>query len=235
MNLYPSHFWKRLHWATRIAMLAVFFAILWWQARYIWTINNPMYGWPMPFNNVWYRNVQGDWRPSILLVDAPIWLMLTGSVGYTLERWRRRPKRFQTTLGGLFVLQGVVAALCALGCMEGYLRAHPNNGSMWPLYARWDICNVSLWFDLGLFTDPPLYRFPSRLAIIFAIGCFVYTVIRLLSSTVRRVCGGRVLSTQPIPNESAQRDPILARIVLVVLAVSIFLFSWGTLLPSTVR
>ena len=52
MGIRPQEFWMRLHWTTRIAMLAVLFDILWWQARYISTVHNPMYGWPLSFNNV---------------------------------------------------------------------------------------------------------------------------------------------------------------------------------------
>jgi hypothetical protein len=235
MNFHPRQFWKRLHWATRIAMLTVLLAILWWQARYTLAIGNPMYGWPMPFNNVWYEGWHGDWRPSILIVDAPVWLSLTGAVGYTLERWRRKPKRFHMTLGGLFVLQGVAAAVYAIGCIEGYLRAHPNNGSMFPAYARWNIGSVSLWFDLGLFTDPPGCRPLIRLAVILAIGCLVYGMVCGVSSATRRVCGGRAAPAESVATENPRRDPLPARIILFVLVVVILLFVWGTLFPPAVR
>jgi hypothetical protein len=97
-------------------VLAALLAILRWQCRYTWSIGNPMYGWPIPFNNVWHHDGWEQygweqWRPWLLALDATVWLILLASVGYTLERWRRRKNLFQFNLGGLFILQAVLAAL----------------------------------------------------------------------------------------------------------------------------
>ena len=231
MGIHLQKFWMRLHWTARIAMLGVLLDILWWQARYIWTVHNPMYGWPFSFNNVWHGEWRRDWLLSILVVDAAVWLALVAAVGYMLEQWRSRPKRFQITLSGLFVLQLVVAIVLALGCAEGYLRLHPNDGSIFPAYARWEVGGVSLWFDIGLFTDPFDYRPLARLTILLAIGCFVYTAICLSSSTVRRYWGGRPVPAQIIPSDTRHRDPLLVRIVLFILAVLVLVILCGTIFP----
>ena len=216
-------------------MLAVLFGILWFQARYVWKIRNPMYGWPMPFNNVWYKGWQRDWLPWLLFDDAIVWLALVGAVGYTLEQWRRKPKRLQFTLGGLLVLPGVVAIVLTLGGAEAYLRAHPNIFMIVPLYARLDLGSVSLWFDIGLFTDP-LGCWPlSRFLVIFAIGCFAYMAISLLVTVARRACGAEAANTPQQITEVPHGDPPLVRLLLITFAILVFLFSLVTILPPAVR
>jgi hypothetical protein len=235
MGFHPRQVWRSLHWATRLAVLAVLCAILWWQARYVWSISNPMYGWPMPFNNVWYEEWRKDWLVSILAVDAAVWIALAAAVGYTLEQRRRSPNRWQIGLHGLFVLQAVIAMVLALAYGEGCLRAHPNNHSMVPAYARLDVGGIGLWFDLGLFTDPLGNRPLVRLAIISSIGCCIYTAISLFSSTVRRVWGARPDPAQAVPCANPQRDPLLVRVVLLVLGITTLVLSCGTLFPPAIR
>ncbi len=237
-------------------MLAVFLALLWWQSRYTWIIHNPMYGWPIPFNNVWYGGLR-QWRPSILILDVAVWLILAGSVGHVLERWRRRPNRLQLTLGSLLLLQAVVAVLLSLGCGEGYLRAHPNNDSIFPKYARWEAGGVDIWFDIGLFTDPP-HRWPfARITIVLAIGCTIYTIGYLLWGAMRLagdVMGGRphthshsapeptssyaAPSTGPRADDRSphhQKEPGIVRVVAWVLVAIIAFFLATTLFPPAVR
>ena len=62
--------WGSLHWATRIVVLTVILAVLRWQSRYTHAISNPMFGWPMPFNDVWYEGARGEWLPHLLLLDV---------------------------------------------------------------------------------------------------------------------------------------------------------------------
>lgn len=78
------------------------------------------------------------------------------------------------TLQGLFALQFVAAIVLALGAAEVYLRAHYDSGVIFPRYAYVKTAGIRIWFDLGLFTDPPLAWPFSRVAVIFAIGCAVY-------------------------------------------------------------
>ena len=179
--------WTRLHWTTRILMLVVLVLLLLWQARYTMSIHNPMYGWPMPFNNVWYDYPSRDWRPMLLIFDAAVWVALAWSVGYVAERWRRRPKLLQFSLRTLFAVQTVVAILLSFGCTEAFLRAHPDNGSMIPAYARWEFRGVSVWFDIGLFTDPPNCMPWIRIPIVLAIGCSVYAAGCLVCGAARRI------------------------------------------------
>ncbi len=235
MAFHPRRFWKHLHWATRLAMLAVFFAILCFQARYVWTIHNPMYGWPVPFNNVSHDGWNRDWLPWLLLDDAVVWLALVGAVGYTVEQWLQKLKRFQFTLGGVLKLTGAVAVVLGLGGAEAYLRAHPHNFTIFPKHARLDAHGVSVWFDIGLFTDP-FGRWPLiRLAIMFAIGCFVYTTISLLVLVIMRVCGAAPIIPPQENTEVPRRDPPLIRLLLIGLAIVTFFFGFATLSPPAIR
>jgi hypothetical protein len=246
--------WRYIHWASRIAILVVLAALLWWQARYALTIvHNPMYGWPMPFNNVWCEGFHHAWRPQILLLDIAVWFVLAASTGYVLDVWRRKPNKRQVTLRTLFALQSVAAVVLALGCVEGYLRAHPNNDSIFPEYARWEFGAVSLWFDIGLFTDPLRSSPILRATIVFAVACSVYTAGHFLFSTIRlvgdslKMRSGRSLpvlaAPSPTPDvagsncrtSNTQREPILARIIIIVLAIAVFVLAAGTLFPPAIR
>ena len=217
-------YWASFHWATRISVLLVLFAIQWWQARYTWSIHNPMYGWPVSFNNVWSDGGRGEWHPWLLAFDSAVWLILLVSVGYAVERFWRRSKPFQFTLGSLFGLQAVLAILLALGYAEGHLRAHPNNGSIYPKYACRDLGGETVGLDIGLFTDPPI-RWPlARMAIIFGIGCAMYTAGSLTLRAVRR----RAAVANSLPSNKV---PALARVVQWTLVVIDVFFLIGTLFP----
>ena len=73
------------------------------------------------------------------------------------------------------MFQVAVAVVLAMGRTKQYLLAHPDNFWVFPKLARWTLGKTEIWFDLGLFTDPLLDWLPARMAIIFAIGCAVYT------------------------------------------------------------
>ncbi len=223
-----KNLWVSLHWAARIAMLLVLFAVQWWQARYTWSIHNPMYGWPVSFNNVWSATGDGGWHPWLLALDAAVSLILLASVGYTFERLWRKTKPFQFSLGSLFGLQAVVAVLLAIGCTEGYLRAHPNNDSIYPKYASWDLGGLTIGLDIGLFTDPPLDWPLARIAIIFAICCVVYTAGSLIFNAVRR----RDVATR---SGLSRKEPALARLIQLALAVIDAFLLIAMSFPPTIR
>ncbi len=229
MKFSVARLWTNLHWATRIAMLLVLFAIQLWQARYTWSIDNPMYGWPVSFNNVWVGDARRDWHPWLLAIDATVWIVLLVSVAYALERLRRRIKPFQFGLGSLFGLQAVLAVLLALGCAEGFLRANPNNDSIYPKYASWDFGGVSIGIDVGLFTDPPLRASGARGTIILAIGCVVYTAGSLMSRAVRHK------TSETMSHLPSCKVPALARLVLWTLAVIDACLLFATSYPPTIR
>ena len=206
-----------------------------------------MYGWPMPFNNVWYKgNGQGEWLPSILLLDIVTWLVLAGAAGLVAEGWCRKANRLQISLGSLFVVQIVAALLLALGSAEGYLRAHPNNDSIIPRYGHVNVGGNEVWFDIGLFTDPPLAGLLTRIAIIVAIGCAIFSVIQLLIYGVERlrrtISGSPAVGDVAVPPHSitderhckASGEPIIARIAIWCLLIIIVL-SLPSLLPAVVR
>lgn len=181
--------WRRLHWATRLSVLAAFVTPLWWQTRYTSFIGNPQYGWPMSFGHIpmqWSGRAQ-MWV-SMLVVDCVVWLILAGSTGYVVERWRRRPNRFRPAFARARALSPVIAGLLVLGCAEAYLRVHSQNGSMcWicPKYGSVSFGSMELQFDIGLFTDP-IYCWPlARSMVISAIGCTIYTAGSLLYHLVR--------------------------------------------------
>jgi hypothetical protein len=231
-------------------MLLVLFAIQWWQARYTWSISNPMYGWPVSFNNVWIGSERPEWHPWLLALDAAVWLILLASVGYALERLWGKTKPFQFSLGSLFGLQAVLAVLLAVGCAEGFLRANPNNDSIYPKYASWDggfsepleairdslfpkharrdLGSVMVGLDIGLFTDPPLRRPLARSAIIFAIGCVVYTVGSLMFRAVRR----RAAAANSVPS---YKVPAIARFVQWTLVVIDVFLLISTSFPPAIR
>lgn len=172
-------------------MLAVFGAQSWWQSRYIGTREKVIYGWPVPFDHLWYS--RSEWDPGMLALNVFVWLILIGSVGYVVETWWRKPNALQFTIRGLLALQAAVAVVLALACTERYFRAHPNNGSDFPKLARWVAGDWELWLDLGLFTDPPANWLLVRVTIILAIGCAGYTAVCLpvdVLQAVRRVMAG---------------------------------------------
>jgi len=221
MKLRLPHFWTSLHWATRIAMLLVFFAIQWWQARYTWTRNTLMYGWPVSFNGLWMRY----WRPWLLALDLAVWLALLASVGYTLERFWRKRNPFQFSLGSLFGLQAMLAVFLALGLAEGFLRALFEGNSYTTQYPRLDFESVSIGIDIGLFTDSPLKCPLARIAIIFAIGCIMYTAGSLMFRAVRH----RAAAASSLPS---YKVPAIARVVQWTLVViDALLLLWSSFPP----
>jgi hypothetical protein len=189
MAIHLKHRWAELHWATRLSALIVFAALLWWQSRYTWSVHNPMYGWPMPFDNLWYgESLRPELSLTILLLDCGVWVLLAGSAGFFLNRWRLAAYRLRPTLNATLAVVAVVAVILALGCAETYLRKHPNNGSMFPRYARVELGSIDVWFDIGLFTDP-MYCWPLvRIVVVFAIGSGIYTVGTLLYRSVQCRC-----------------------------------------------
>lgn len=250
--------WKRLHWSTRIATLGVLVAILLWQSRYTWSVHNPMYGWPMSFKNVPDQlTFKDQWRPLILILDAAVWLAVAAGVGYITERWQRKPKRWQYSAGNLLGLQGVLAVLLSVGCIEEYLRFHPNCKSLFPRYARWEWGGVSVWFDIGLFTDPPQFWALGRIVIIIGIGCAVYSAGSLLCfvvSHIRGVVRGLLnhdlsLVTQlpethganPVDGMDgadagcARQDPAIARVVIWILLAIVAFLLLTSLPPTAIR
>ena len=220
--------WISLNFTTRIAILTVLFAIQWWQARYTWSIHNPMYGWPVSFNNVWIGDMRRAWHPWLLALNAAVWIIVLASVGYTLERLWRKPKPFQFSLGSLFGLQAVLAILFALGSIERFLRAHPNVFTIYPKYACLDLGCVSIGLDLGLFTDPPLRASGVRGTIILAIGCVVYTAGSLMFNAVRR----REAATR---SGLSRKEPVIGRIIQWTLAVIDAFLLIVTSFPPSIR
>jgi hypothetical protein len=137
----------------------------------------------------------------------------------------------------LFILQFVVAVLSALGCFESHLRALPTYDWIAPKYAAWDWGRAGIWFDIGLFTDPPMAALAVRSAIIFAIGCTVYTLWSLISRAVRHR-----QARQYSPMESTHirlspfKEPGMARIVQwTLVVVDGFLLLRSCLLPMFPR
>lgn len=236
-------------------MLVVLAALLWWQARYDLTvIHNPMYGWPMTFNNVWGGS-RPEWRPGILLVDSVVWLALAGATGHVFELWRQKPNKHQITIRGLLVLESVTACVLALGCVEQYLRSHADSASLVPKYARWDIGESTIYFDVGLFTDPPRSwpLIPIRITIAFALGCAIFTTGHLLCAACRLAWdrvrkGHNVRPPSPIDTQStrtvanhdctsfdAPRAPFMASIVIFLLTIAVILLAIYTLFPPMVQ
>ncbi len=222
MAIHVKTLWTSLHWATRIAMLLVLFAIQWWQARYTWISHDRTYGWPIAFANAWDA---GESYPWLLALDAAVWLVLLASVGYALERLWRKTKPFQFSLGSLFGLQAVVAVLLALGGAERFLRANPSYGWMALDYASSDWGRSGIWFDIELLTDSPLHWPLSRIAIILAIGCVVYTA----GSLVSRVVWCREAAT--LRHSPTFKEPAIARFLQRPLAVIDVLLSLWLLFP----
>ena len=245
----------RSHWTTRIGKLTVLIAILWWQCRYTETVHNPMYGWPMPFNNLWYRGFD-EWNLLILTIDLAVWMVLAASLGVVVERWQRKPNRRKLTISGVIAFQAVLAGLLALAIGEAWLRAHPNNNSVFPVYAQRQFGNLNVWFDIGLFTDPP-HRWPLvRIIIVTAMGCAIYLGGSILWGTLQRLVEivWRWKSRQtPAPQHGSSNgviraiktpaedtpsgpnvEPALARVAAWGLIVAIGYLMLTTLLPPSI-
>lgn len=230
----------RLHWKTRIAMLLVLMVVLWWQSRYTGSIHNPMYGWPMPFNNVWYRG-SFEWRPLVLVLDAAVWTALAASVGAVVERWRQILKTWQFSIIRLLGIQAVAAGILVLGIGEHWLRANPNNGSIIPKYARWEVAGVDVWFDIGLFSDP-IHSWPIiRITVILAIGCAIYVGGCTLWSAARRVLYV-IMHRKPhhqcrIEHSTTVmlEEPIVVRVVYWLMVACVVLMLLTSLFPPMVR
>jgi hypothetical protein len=238
--------WLDLHWVTRISILSVLVAILSWQSRFIWSIANPMYGWPMPFNNIWYQSPL-SWCASILIQDIIIWFIIATAVGYTIEHWVRKNQRWQFYIISLIKLQTVVAVVFVLGCIEKYLRTHLNNESMTPKYVHWNYNNISIWFDIGLFTDPPQFWPLNRIIIIFGIGCVVYIAGYILLYGMSHILtiGKRLINHHTQQTETyvvnsqveiegrhsscPTKDPLIARVVIWILFTGLIYFILLTL------
>ena len=180
--------WVQLHWATRLCAIAVIVVLLGWQSRNTSFVRNPMFGWPMPFTNLWYRgSPRPGSSPSILILDCAVWLLLAGSTGYVVEMSRRQTNQIRLRLRTVLGVFSAVVVLVAIGCTETYFREHPGNDSIFPRYGRADLGGIDVWLDIGLFTDP-IYCWPlTRIVIVFSIGCAVYTANCLLYELARRI------------------------------------------------
>ena len=137
----------------------------------------------------------------------------------------------------------VAGVVFALGCVEIYLRLHPNNGSIYPKYARLDLGHVGIWFDIGLFSDPPFSRLWVRIVIMLAIGCAVHTA-GCLSRILLHVWSAPTGQTerQSVPTQDVvgveahpQQTPELARMLILVLMIAVALLSLATLFPPAIR
>ena len=117
----------KTHWLGRICQLLLVLAILAWQARYVARIRNPMYGWPIPFNNTWYSNVF-EWHPIAFSANVIFWCCLLGSLSYVFNRFQNRNFNLKT----LLALQVAVALLIVACNLEFHLRENPNNGIIHP-------------------------------------------------------------------------------------------------------
>jgi hypothetical protein len=242
MRLKLAERWGGLHWATRISVLIVTLALFLWQSRYTHSIHNPMFGWPMPFNNVWYAGDRGEWLPDILILDATVWLLLACGVGRVVERCCRGAKRFQFSLRSLFVIQAVAGLMLVLGGAENFLRRHPNNDSIIPAYARMTFGKCDVWLDLGLFTDPPMRGPLTRSTIILAISCAIYSALQLLIDRLVRLrhrrdgpptMSGDAAHLDPDGHETVG-NPLLARLAIWALFL-INILMLLTLLAPTVH
>jgi hypothetical protein len=230
MALHSAHRWYRLHWVSRVSMLAVLASLLWWESRTTSDSYDAMFGWPMAFRNLWYAGLD-TFRPSILILDIALWLFIAGSVGYVIESWRRKPNRRQFSLAGLICFQTGAAVLVSLGFCEVYLRAHPNDFWMQPPFARLDMGFTVVWLDIGLFTEPLGSHLLDRMIILLAIGCAFYSAVWMLMSILRHFLNVKTNRTgvkptacsslqQPAPNENSA-DPLIACIMFWVLSLLI--------------
>jgi hypothetical protein len=248
--------WLNLHWITRIAILVVLLAIMLWQSRFTWSVHNPMYGWPMPFNNIWYQN-EIIWRPLILILDAIFWFFIAISVGYTTELWQRKSSRWEYNIGSLYVFLSVISVLISLGCIEWYFRIHPNNESLFPKYMYLEWGWIDAWFDIGLFTDPPIFWPLTRITIIFGIGCAVFTAVYILCFVICNITiymktlinHNITLSKQSMkihdgnlshPIEKGhprciKKDPLIARAVIWILLSVLVYFFLTSLFPPAIQ
>ena len=211
----------RTHWLGRISQLLLILAILAWQARYLAGIHSPMYGWPIPFNNTWYSDIF-EWHPFALGVNVISWCCLAGSLGFVVNTMLNR----QYNLKHLLALHVAVALLIIAAFFEFHLRENPNNQMIYPKYATVEIGSSSVWFDVGLFSDPFYSALITRVPIIFSIGCFFFACTSLVLST-----------TDPNKQQSditLQETPIVAKYALWILACINIIYALMTLTPPTV-
>jgi hypothetical protein len=198
--------------------MGIVVTILFWQARYTWSVGNPMYGWPMPFDNLWYLG-QRAWSPLVLAVDIVFWGALAASTAFTIERWLRKPQKTKLTLRGLLAIQCAVAVVLAAGVAENYLRNHPNNDSLFPRYGKVTLAHTDIWFDIGLFSAPVSHWPLMRLPIVFAIGCAAYAGICVLGE-----CAGGRRSNADTRHPTIS-EPAIARIAERLLSAIIILLA----------
>ena len=202
------------------------------------------YGWPLAFDNI---GKSLELRVPFLIIDAVVWLSVAVSLGSVFEEWREKranlslPKRRCVSR-----LVRVVPLLVIIGVIEGYLRAQPRSGSIFPPRACREFFGTELDFDVGLFTDP-VYSWPVlRALIIFAVGCSVYNAGRLLSWMAFRIahlsgascaCGPPILRSSAVARTLRRsgasavaserlsvREPQLVRFISYVLVGAIVLY-----------
>jgi hypothetical protein len=241
--------WNELHWQARASALAVIAAVLLWQSRHTWSIANPTYGWPICFSNVPHEN-RPEWQPLFLLCDIIVWLLLAGSAVHAAKWWKRRAIPYQFSLAGFMELQAVVAVLFAVGCTESYFRSHYDSGSLMPRFCVWKSGETDVWFDVGLFTDPPSLSLP-RIILLLAVASAIYmfgkSSFRLLRSIQDAVMRRRASSLRAeivIPGfapsacaetSSANKDTVFSRAVVWALVILVAILSIATLPPPTIH
>jgi hypothetical protein len=164
----------------------VFVALVAWDTRNIWLIHEPMHGWPIPWNNLWYLGHR-RWSPRLLLFDVSVWFVLGAAAAYIAARLLSFAMRRQFALSSVLGLLATVAALLSLWRAEDWLRKHPGNDAIVPRYGRINIGGTDVWFDLGLFTDPPDAWLPVRIPIIVSIGCAVVCAVNMSFVLVRAI------------------------------------------------
>ena len=167
----------------KLTATCVFVALFAWDTRHTWSFYEPMHGWPMPWNNLWYIE-QHVWSPRLLMFDVSLWCVLTAATVYVAGVIARLIAHRQFPLSGIFSLFVVVAVLLSLWRAEEWLQINPGNDSISPRYGRVAIAGRDLWFDLGLFSDPPDAWLAARISIVLSIGCVVFCALRLTLALV---------------------------------------------------
>lgn len=197
---------------NRLIVVGVFLSLLLWATRYDWKMGDPMYGWPVCYQNLWYLGQPDQHSGPLFLLDAFLWLAISLSVMEVVRRFHeaRRNGAPHVTLKGMLFAQGVVAVMFSLALAE---RACCENADRvenpYTTYGRIDFSpGYQLWIDGGLFTgsfsDRFRYWLPLRLAVIGFVACYVYCVFLAAERISLRIRSGlhRLRSGKKVDDET---------------------------------
>jgi hypothetical protein len=214
--------WYRMHWLTWVAVAVESAAITYCQSinqfggfksGFFVSVADSNFGWPVvhkqraesgtmnaggSFSGI--KTVRVSWYLPSLAFNGLCWFVFVVSVGWFVESWLRKPKRWQFSLRGLGLLIAVIGAVLTLFEHQSIVddairRLGMEPGNPFDLFGKSHLIAV--------------YRCTIGI-IVWGVGCTIWTLTHGLIHVVIRLVRlfRRVTAAHPLTDEFD--DPLIA-------------------------